>query len=581
MGAKSTIAQKSHREPQWETRSFLDLMPDAIVAIDGRGIIRRVNDQLLDMFGYKSTELLGKQIEILLPNRFRQAHVNQRTGYRSNPRTRSMGEGLDLYGRRKDGSEVPLDIMLRPVSGEELVLAVIRDITARKEVSEKLKHLAYFDQLTGLPNRAALYADLEGLLKPGKAGARRRTGIVLFDLDGFKDVNDTLGHSVGDDLLKAVVLRWQSDLGPNSKIYRLGGDEFVLLMPSCGNPVDIATTVDRMLNSLNAEFEFNNRVFHVGASAGIAMAPADGSNVEDLLANVDIALYRAKATERGGYAFFHPSQRAETQARHSLDLELRLGFSRGEFEVYFQPQIRLSDGALVGAEALLRWRRGQQGIVAPAAFIDALAASNIAHEVGTWILRTACEKAAAWRARHFGPLRLAVNLFAAQVQGATLVHDVERILAATGLPPESLELEITENIALYCPEKAMAPFDGLRKMGVSLALDDFGTGYGSLNSLMQIPLSHIKIDRSFIRNVCDDDRHRAIVRSLIMLAHNIGLEVIAEGVETANQIAFLRAEQCDEAQGYFFAKPLAPAQMEAMLGTRFRGGGPVAAPARK
>lgn len=581
MGVDPTSTEKSDSELQWETGSFLDLMPDAIVAIDSKGVIRRVNDPLLDMFGYKSDELLGKRIEILLPERFRKAHVDQRKGYRHNPRTRSMGEGLDLYGRRKDGTEVPLDIMLRPLSKEGVVFAVIRDITARKEVSEKLRYLAYSDQLTNLPNRAALYADLGNLLKPDQAGLIQRTGIALFDLDRFKDVNDTLGHSIGDDLLKAIVQRWQADIGTNCKIYRLGGDEFVLLKPACGNPIDIAATVDRMLKSLNAAFEFNDRTFHVGASAGIAMAPADGSNVEDLLANVDIALYRAKATERGGCSFFHLSQRAETQARHSLDLELRLGFSRGEFEVYFQPQIRLADGALVGAEALLRWRRSKQGIVAPAAFIDALAASNIAHDVGTWILRTACEKVAEWRALHLAPLRLAVNLFAAQVHGGTLVHDVEQALVATGLSPECLELEITENIALDCTEKTMAPFEALRKIGVKLALDDFGTGYGSLSSLMQIPLSHIKIDRSFVRHLCDDERHDAIVRSLIMLAHNIGLEVIAEGVETANQVAFLRAERCDEAQGYFFAKPLAAAQMEALLGTRFQTGRQTSASAQK
>lgn len=552
------------RNGSWTAGVLLDSMPDAIAAVDADGILRRVNDQLTRMFGYDRAELEGRPVEILLPERYRSRHVRHRLDYQAHPHVRPMGAGIELYGRRKDGSEIPVDIMLSPVSaGGGLVLAVIRDITALKRSNDELRRLAFSDLLTNLPNRAAFYRDLKAMLTAGST-AGTATAVVLFDLDGFKDVNDTLGHSVGDQLLVEVAHRWQSAAGESRHIYRLGGDEFVAILPAYDG-AQAAAFVESLLTRFDAPFLVSDTPLHIAASAGIAVAPADGTNAETLLANADLALYRAKAKGRATYAVFHPAMRAESEARRGLDVDLRRAFSRGEFEIFYQPQIRLSDGRTAGAEALLRWRNGIRGLIAPSLFIDTLAASPIANDVGRWILGTACRHAASWPATDDDSPRVAVNLFPAQFHAPTLVRDVEEALNENNLPGHRLELEITENIALGYTDAMAAPLQALRSMGVCLAFDDFGTGYGSLSSLTRLPLSHIKIDKSFVRGIPGDSKQVAIVRSLIAMAHNIGLKVIAEGVERLDQAEFLRQERCDEAQGFLFARPMPAGQFDSFL----------------
>jgi diguanylate cyclase (GGDEF)-like protein/PAS domain S-box-containing protein len=551
-----------------EGAALFDLIPDALVTVDHSGTIRQVNGRLSAMFGYEERELLDQPIEILLPERVRQGHVHHRKGYQLKPTIRPMGGGLDLYGRRKDGSEFPVDIMLGSLSTSGgLSLAVIRDTSASKKMSEDLRLLAYSDPLTNLPNRAALYRELEELLKREPTTPIKPTSIALFDLDGFKEINDTLGHFIGDQLLKLVAQRWTAVVGDSPQIYRLGGDEFVVLISKCGDPCRVAEITKTMLLQLKTPFEINGKVVYVSASAGIAIAPADGFDVEELIANVDMALYRAKANGPGTCVFFHNTLRAEAQARRDLDLKLRHAYGGGEFELFFQPQVRVADSVLVGAEALLRWRRSNGAVIAPGAFIGALAAGPIAIEVGTWILQTACKIAATWRNNGLLPVRVAVNLFPRQFHDPSFVDKVEKTLADTKLPPGALELEITENIVLSCNAATLAPLHKLREIGVELAFDDFGTGYGSLSFLTQMPLTHIKIDQSFIRGIPDDNKAVAIVRSLIIMAHNIGQKVIAEGVETVSQASFLRSEGCDEAQGFLFAKPLPASEFEALLRT--------------
>jgi EAL domain-containing protein (putative c-di-GMP-specific phosphodiesterase class I) len=325
-----------------------------------------------------------------------------------------------------------------------------------------------------------------------------------------------------------------------------------------------------MLQALDKPFDIAGAMVFISASAGIALAPADGADVEELIANVDMALYKAKANGRGSSVFFHNALRADAHARRELEIKLRQAFAQGELEVYFQPQVRLSDAAVVGSEALLRWNQGRT-VVAPGAFIEMLAGSPIAAAVGNWILRTACETAASWRSMGLQSTRVAVNLFPSQFHGASFVTELEETIAATGLPPQSLELEITENIALNGNAATLAPLRKLRDLGVQIALDDFGTGYASLSFLTQMPLSRIKIDQSFVRGLPDDPKLVAIVRSLIAMAHNLGLGVIAEGVETVSQAKFLRSEGCDEAQGFLFAKPLTASAFEALLRAAERG----------
>src|SRR5262245_50060239 len=439
------------------------------------------------------------------------------------------------------------------------------DITDRKSAEEQLRRLAHYDQLTGLPNRLSLQKELGRLLSGNRR--ERPTSVALFDLDGFKDVNDTLGHSTGDELLIEVghrligVAEIRSDIG---LVSRLGGDEFVVVVPNCGDPRLVGEIVELMIKRLSEPYTINDQVLHINASAGVAIAPNDGASVDELLANADLALYQAKSDGGRVCRFFLPVLRAQAQARRVLDLDLRRAFAEGEFELHFQAQIRLADEAVVGAEALLRWRHPTRGILAPGAFIDTLAESALSQDVGRWIIRTACEKTAQWRAMGLPLSRVAVNLFPSQAHDDQLVADVERALQGSRLPPDALEIEITEHVA-FNYEDPTGPLLKLHEKGVRLAFDDFGTGYASLNYLTRFPVSRIKIDRSFVARITDDAEDAAIVRSLIAMARNLELEIIAEGVETQAQAAFLQEELCQEAQGFLYSKPLPAAEFEAYL----------------
>ena len=433
----------------------------------------------------------------------------------------------------------------------------------------KFNHLAHYDQLTELANRVSLHNDLSEAIDANRSSAGSATGIAIFDLDGFKDVNDTLGHSIGDRLLQQVARRLMEHAAGEARFYRLGGDEFVLIQPGCGDPREIARVVGAVLKRLAEKFEIGGHQLFIGASAGIATAPTDGADIEELISNADLALYEAKSAGGNAYRLFVPVMRARTIARFGLDAELRRAAANNEFELFFQPQIRASDGAVAGAEALLRWRHPERGILAPGAFIEALSESPIVLEVGRWILRSACEQAAAWRKAGLPPLRIGVNLFSAQFHAETLVDDVEAALGHSGLPADALEIEITENIALNERDESLQALHTLRARGVKLAFDDFGTGYASLSYLARYPLTRLKIDQSFVRKIAGafTPADTAIVRSIIVMAHNLGLEVIAEGVETVTQAAFLRAERCEEFQGYLYARPLPAAAFEAFLRT--------------
>jgi predicted signal transduction protein with EAL and GGDEF domain len=347
-------------------------------------------------------------------------------------------------------------------------------------------------------------------------------------------------------------------------VCRLGGDEFVIVIPDCGSPLHVAEVVSEVLAKLCESYTIGEHVLQVGASAGIAIAPLHGSAINDLLSNADLALYQAKKGGGHGYRFFTPALRTHAQSRRLLDLELRRAFANDEFELHYQPLVRLSDGVVTGAEALLRWRHPDRGLVDPHAFIEALAGNTLALDVGRWVLRTACNQAAEWRRRGLPFGRIAVNLFPKQLHHASLIADVEMALSRSSLPPDQLELEITENIALN-HEEAAKPLALLREQGVKIAFDDFGTGYASLRYLTLFPVSRIKIDRSFVLDIANGGTSATIVRSLIGMAQSLGLEVIAEGVETVAQAEFLRAERCEEAQGFLYGKPLSAPDFAAYL----------------
>ncbi len=544
--------------------AVIDASPVAIVCSDLDRRIMLWSRSAEQLYGYTAEQTIGTPIKIVPP----EGKAASRALYE---RARS-GESIrdvEARRRRKDGSFVDVRIAAAPMFHPDGTVRGVawahEDITDRKRAEEQLKRLAHYDPLTGLPNRLSLQKELEGLLSEEESC--RPTAIALFDLDGFKDVNDTLGHSIGDRLLIEVgqrLIASSERRGKSDQVFRLGGDEFVVIFPDCGDPRPVGEIVEAMLKRLAEPFRINDQALHLGGSAGVAIAPNDGVNVDDLIANADLALYQAKSDGGRTYRLFMPILRAQAQARRGLDLELRRAFVENELELYFQPEIRLSDRAVVGAEALLRWRHPERGVLAPWTFIETLAGSSIAPDVGRWIIQAACTQAAAWR--HMGlPLgRIGVNLFPTQLNGEALLKSVEDALQDTGLPGEALELEITENVALNY-EDAIGVLQKLSARGVKLAFDDFGTGYASLSYLTRFPLARIKIDRSFVHNITDNAEHAAIVRSLIAMAHNLGLEVIAEGVETQAQAAFLLAEHCEEAQGFLYAKPLPAGEFEDYL----------------
>ena len=545
--------------------AVIDASPVAIVCSDQSRNIILWSHGAEQVFGYRAREILGGRT-LIVPEREQAA--SQALFDRA-----FRGEILrDVLATRmrKDGTLIDVRLaaapMYAPDGGVRAVAWVYEDVTDRRKAEEQLQRLAHYDQLTSLPNRLSLRQELEHRL----AGDGEPTSVVLFDLDGFKDVNDTLGHSTGDQLLVEVGRRLMAiaDARPEvGLVSRLGGDEFVAVIPSCGDPRPVAEIVGTMLAQLSEPYLVSEHVLHVNASAGVSIAPGNGTSVDELLANADLALYQAKSDGGRVCRFFMPVLRAQAQARRGLDLELRRALTERELELYFQPQVRLTDGAVVGAEALLRWRHPQRGILTPAAFIEALAQSPIAPEVGRWILRSACEQAAAWRAMGLPLSRIAVNLFPRQAHDDRLVADVGAALAQSGLPTDALELEITEYVA-FEGENPTGPLLELHEQGVRLAFDDFGTGYASLSYLSRFPVDRIKIDRSFVGEITDDAEDAAIVRSLIAMAHNLGLEVIAEGVETEAQAAFLLAQRCQEAQGFLYATPLPAAEFEAFLRAR-------------
>ena len=545
-----------------ENRRLFDTSLDLILVTDVQGNFVRVSPISLSILGYPPEQLIGRSAaEFVYPADLEPTRNEMRLARRG----RNMRNFETRYVH-KQGHVVTLAWSGVWSEPEQKYFFTGRDVTESKLVEDKLRHLAHFDQLTGLPNRTSLQNDLDELIYSSTGLGRREASIAMFDLDGFKDINDTLGHSTGDQLLQEVARRMSAVAVGDARFYRLGGDEFVLILPDCGDPREIAQLVDSTLHRLRESFDINGHQLFIGASVGIAIA-TDGLNTEELISNADLALYDAKAAGGNMYRLFMPVLRARAQARRELDTELRRACSNDEFVLYFQPQMRASDGAVVGAEALLRWRHPQRGILAPGAFIEALAESPIALGLGRWIIHTACASAARWRAMGLPPIRVGVNLFPAQFHDGTLLKDVEAALLQSGLPPAALELEITENVALGQDETMLAQLRTLRAKGIDLAFDDFGTGYASLSYLARYPLTRIKIDQSFMRKITDKStlQDTAIVRSLIIMAHNLGLQVIAEGVETPYQAAFLRAEKCEELQGFLYAPPLPIQEFEEFL----------------
>jgi diguanylate cyclase (GGDEF)-like protein len=464
-------------------------------------------------------------------------------------------ESFEAWREVKKGQAQPWtqeEIKLSQSLGNHLYMAVMQ-----RRVEEMIRHQASHDVLTGLPNRM-LFNDRMFLTL---ASAHRRAelvAVVFLDLDRFKTINDSLGHAIGDQLLQQVAQRLRSCLREVDIIARWGGDEFTLLLPQIACAEDAAKAAQRILDALNTPFGFEEQELHITASIGIALAPYDGEDAETLLKHADTAMYRAKQQGKNHYQFYAPTMNTQALEQLVLENNLHKALERGEFRLHYQPQVDLKTGQLIGMEALIRWQHPELGLVPPDQFIPLAEETGLIVPIGEWVLGTACAQNRAWQLAGLTPLRIAINLSARQFQQQNLVATIAQVLQETQLDPHFLELEITESLVMQDVDFTISVLQELQDMGVYISMDDFGTGYSSLGSLMYFPLDALKIDQSFIRNLTANPSNMAIITSVIALGHGLNLKVIAEGVETLEQLEFLRSANCDAMQGYLLSRPLSP-----------------------
>jgi len=538
---------------------------DGLVCTDRNGVVTVWNPGAQAIFGYGAEEMIGRKLETIC------AFVDG-TG-KSAPFSplelpfgappESGGHVVELEGRRKNGNTFPLEASLSRWEGVDGFQygAVMRDISERRREAERIRYLAEHDTLTGLANRHALYEHLNAALAAADT-AQRKIALVVLDLDKFKQINDTLGHAWGDRLLCAVAQRLAALVESTGLVARLSGDEFAVVISGADAPAQAATLCERMCLAFGKiPFSIGERQVRINLSIGVAIYPDYGVNADELFGNADLALYRAKAAGRGRHVLFERTIREEIETRSAMEAALERAIARKELELFYQPQVSLKNGKLVGAETLIRWRHPQRGLVAPGEFMPIVKASSISNRIALWVIETACGQGRLWQQQGH-ELRLGVNLSPSQLQSGNLVATVEGVLRDTGFSPGLLELEVTEDILLEDDNSAREMFRQLQDLGVRIAFDDFGTGYASLTYLKKFSIDGLKIDQSFVRELRADSDDAAIVGYTISLGRMLGLRVIAEGIETAATSELLQRMGCEEGQGYHFGAPMPAAEFE-------------------
>jgi len=533
---------------------------DGLVCTDSDHRITVWNPGAVAIFGYGPDEMIGRPFDSICAAPARAASGSTSTFEAARARSQQPGGVVvEFDGLRKNGEIFPLEACFSGWRGTDGFQygAILRDISVRKREAERIRYLAEYDSLTGLANRDTLHDCLSVMI----FNAEQRAGevvLLVVGVDGFQQINDMLGHSCGDRVLRAVSERLKAEVSGGGIVARLSGDEFAVAIPGAAMTEAVAQFSERMALMFGMPLMVGTRQHRLKASIGAAVYPGDGRTADELLSNSHLAFCRAKATRRGGHVVFESAIRQELESRLTLEGELASAVERNEFELFYQPQVRLADGGLVGAEALIRWRHPVRGLVSPAEFMPVINTSSMSERIAGWVLETACRQARIWqRAGH--DIRVGVNLSPSQLHSGDLASSVAEVLAITGLTPSLLELEVTEDILLLDEQRVLDTFLRIQELGVRVVFDDFGTGYASLSYLKKFPLDGLKIDRSFVLDLRADSDDAAIVGSTIGLSKQLGLSVIAEGIENRATADLLVSMGCEEGQGYFFGRPM-PAQ---------------------
>jgi diguanylate cyclase (GGDEF)-like protein/PAS domain S-box-containing protein len=533
------------------TESSLDL----ISVIDADGTFRYQSAALRSLLGYDPAETVGRNVFELV---HRDDAEHMRAAMRRIIETRQSSSPVELRFRHRDGAWRVFESLGTNCLDNPHIRGVVfnsRDVTDRKIIQQRIQHLAYHDNLTGLPNRSLLQDRLAHAIARAER-SHRKVAVLFIDLDNFKNINDTLGHDVGDELLRQVSRRLSECVRVEDTIARQGGDEFIVLLDSLEDSRGASLVAQKVLNALRRPLALGATEQHVSASVGISLYPEDGRDAQTLMKNADTAMFHGKSLGKNTYQFFTSQMNIAVKRRMTLESALRRAVMQKDFVLHYQPQINLETGEVIAVEALVRWKTEDSGTVMPGDFIPLAEETGLINEIGEWVLREGCRQAKEWQDQGLPARRMAVNLSARQFADRGFFDMVTRVLADTRLDPSCLELEITESQVMRQTEGVMTLLNRLSKMGVQLAIDDFGTGYSSLSYLKRLPIQKLKIDQSFIRDITVDPNDTAIVVAIINMARSLDLETIAEGVETAGQLALLRSKGCRMGQGFYFSAPL-------------------------
>jgi diguanylate cyclase (GGDEF)-like protein/PAS domain S-box-containing protein len=543
-------------EQQFKT--MVSATHDAVVMIDERGQVTLFNPAAEQLFGWTGPEMLGNSLDVLMPEGYRRQHRQDVTSFfASGEPCEAVGRSLELLAIHRSGREFPVEICLSVgrYRNKRFVLALLRDISGQRQVERELRQLAYYDTLTGLPNRALFEDRFQRVLHTAER-TQRMAALLFIGVDNLKAINDTRGHACGDQLLKSIGQKLKEIVRQGVTVVRWEGDKFIVLLPGLQRVREAEEVAQTVIRTFAEPFELDGQHFFITASVGVSVYPQDGTGGEKLLKQADMAMYAAKESGRNTYCFFTEEMNRRVMERGELEHNLRQALAREEFFLVYQPQIDIRTGKVVGTEALLRWRHAEKGLISPGRFIPLAEDNGQILVIGQWVLHTACVQNRAWQQAGYPPIRVAVNLSARQFQQPDFYDQVAGVLKDTGLDPSCLELELTESALMADAETAVEILRALRDLGVCIAIDDFGTGYSSLSYLKTFPIDRLKIAQDFVLDIAASSDDAAIVETVIAMAHGLGLRVVAEGVETEEQLAFLKARNCPVMQGYYFARPM-------------------------